>query len=128
MPSPAPCLLLLQRQVDERWPGRSHSSDGIMGDASHQLRKSDHNEGNALDLTHDPAHGFDAGRLGEAFVRQMRSNPGGRLTYVIWSRRIASPRSGWSWRPYVGPNPHTSHIHLSISASARNVVRPWKLD
>ena len=127
MPSPAPCLLVMRSQIDARWPNRSRASDGIMGDAAHQARKSDHNLGNAIDVTHSPATGPDAGMLAEGFRRQMASFPAGRITYVIYNRRIASPRSNWQWRPYTGPNPHTSHVHISIRATARNERRPWKL-
>lgn len=127
MPSPAPCLLVLRSQVDQRWPNRNRASDGIMGDPAHQARKSDHNLGNAIDLTHSPEHGFDAGWLAEVLARQMRSAPAGRVSYIIWNRRIASAKTGWQFKPYRGPNPHTSHVHLSIRADARDVTRPWKL-
>lgn len=99
-----------------------------MGDASHQARKSDHNLGNAIDLTHDPRSGFDAGILAEAFRRQMATTPTGRISYLIFNRQIAGAGKGWLWRPYVGPNPHTSHLHVSIVASRRGEVRPWKLE
>lgn len=128
MPSPAPALLQLRRQVDERWPNRSRASDGIMGDPAHQKRKSDHNLGNALDLTHSPATGFDVGRLAENLRRQMQSYPAGRLTYIIHNRQIASPRTAWRWSPYTGPNPHVSHAHFSIKAAERANTRPWTLD
>jgi hypothetical protein len=125
--APAPALLELRRQVDAKWPNRSKRSDGIMGDTSHQARKSDHNLGNAIDITHDPASGCDAYRLGEAFRRQMQSYPQGRISYVITNRQIASPRTSWRWSRYDGPNPHTSHLHVSIKASARDQTRPWLL-
>ena len=53
MAEPAPALLQLLRQLDAVWPERSHASDGILGDASHQARVSDHNTGDALDITFD---------------------------------------------------------------------------
>lgn len=126
--TPAPCLLLLRRQVDERWPLRDRSSDGIMGDPAHQRRHSDHNLGNAIDLTDSPATGFDAHRLAEAFRRQMHGAASGRITYLISRRRIASPIGAWSWRAYEGPDPHVGHIHISISAGMRDVLRSWRLD
>ncbi len=126
-PSPAPALLVLRRQVDARWPDRSRASDGIMGDASHRRRKSDHNLGNAIDLTHDPAHGFDAGALAEELRRQMAAGAPGRPSYIIFNRRIASPRTGWGWAPYTGSNPHRSHVHISIRADRRDMIRPWSL-
>jgi len=125
--SPAPCLLVLRSQLDAAYPRRSRASDGIMGDPAHRLRKSDHNQGNAIDVTHSPPV-FSAAQLAEAFRRQMRTaGPDGRLSYIIWNRQIASPRGNWIWRPYTEQNPHTSHVHLSIKPTHRNVTRPWKL-
>ncbi len=98
-----------------------------MGDRRHRLRRSDHNLGNALDLTHDPGHGLDASRVAEGFRGQMSRYPAGRLSYIIWNRRIASARSGWQWLPYRGTNPHTGHVHLSLRADRRNETRPWSL-
>lgn len=126
-PSPAPCLLQLRAQVDAAWPGRLKTSDGIMGDLAHRRRKSDHNEGNAIDLTHSPRQGLDVGLLAEAFRRQMASSPTGRISYLIFNARISSPIEGWTWRPYHGMNPHRTHLHISIVAAQRHNVRPWKL-
>lgn len=98
-----------------------------MGDPAHQSRVSDHNLGNAIDVTHSPGSGLSAAWLAEILRRQMSTTPTGRITYIIWNRRIASPTGGWRWRPYSGPNPHTTHVHVSIKASARGEVRPWKL-
>ncbi len=128
MPSPAPALVTLRHQVNSRWPQRSKASDGIMGDARHQRTDSDHNRGDAIDLTHDPANGFDAGSLADAFRRQMSSARAGRITYIIFNRRIASAKSGWAWRQYAGDNPHTNHVHISIHHARRGEVRPWKLE
>lgn len=126
--SPAPCLLVMRRQLDLRWPGRDRSSDGIMGDSSHQARRSDHNLGNAIDVTNSENGGPLAGNLAEAFRRQMMSATTGRITYIISENRIASAVSQWRWRIYGGPNPHHTHCHISIAAWARDVIRPWKLD
>jgi hypothetical protein len=98
-----------------------------MGDRRHGLRRSDHNLGNALDLTNDPDHGLDACRLARGLAHQMSHNSGGRLAYIIWSRQIASPRTGWDWAEYRGSNPHTTHVHLSLRADRRDDTRPWSL-
>jgi hypothetical protein len=116
---------VLRRQLDDRFPGRSRASDGIMGDPAHARRKSDHNSGNAIDVTHDVAHGVDAGRIAEEFRRQMSGAPAGRISYIIYNRRICGPKQAWAWRPYTGPNPHTGHVHISIVDSRRGETRPW---
>ncbi|WP_437638363.1 hypothetical protein [Sorangium sp. So ce854] len=118
----APALRVLVRQLNERWPGRSRASDGLLGDATHQARKSDHNDGNALDVTHDPERGPDL----DALAERLLTDP--RVTYVIWNKRIANRQiQGGAWRLYDGTNPHTRHLHVSIRAEARNDERPWAL-
>ncbi len=125
--TPAPSLVSLRAQVDRRWPGRARGSDGIMGDARHHRTESDHNLGNALDLTHAPPTGFDAHALADRLRRQMAAHPGGRLSLIISDGRKASARSGWRWVPYTGPNPHRTHCHLSIRPTARHEFRPWSI-
>lgn len=120
MPSPAPCCIKALEDATARWPARNRASDGIMGDAAHRKRKSDHNDGNAFDLTHDPAHGVNCSVLSRAVIQDTR------VTYVIWNRRIYHrARAAEGWRPYGGANPHTSHMHVSIGADSRNNLAPW---
>jgi hypothetical protein len=121
-PSPAPALLALRNAIDARWPSRDKASDGIMGDAAHQARASDHNQGNALDVTHDPANGPDLEALAAALIGDER------VHYVIWNERIRNRAfEGGAWRPYTGANPHTKHLHVSVSAEHREDTSPWKL-
>jgi hypothetical protein len=101
-------------------PDRNRASDGIMGDAAHQLTPSDHNLGTAVDITHDPAAGCDGSVLAELALTD------DRVTYVIWNRRICSrARIAEGWRPYTGSNPHTHHVHISVDAAKRADARPW---
>lgn len=120
----AASLEKLRAQVNALAPQRSTASDGTIGDAAHASRSSDHNpwvmDGTvgvvtALDVTHDPAGGCDAGQLAEALVASR--DP--RIKYVIFARRIARsyPKVGlpaWQWAPYGGSNPHTKHVHVSV--------------
>jgi hypothetical protein len=99
-----------------------------MGDAAHRRRKSDHNLGNAIDLTHSPGHGFDSWVFAEELRRQMSKFPAGRVSYVIANGHVASPRQGWKWRPYTGSNPHRTHVHVSIVAAKRGETRDWHLE
>ncbi|AUX43821.1 uncharacterized protein SOCE26_052760 [Sorangium cellulosum] len=122
--TPAASIRQLLRQVDERWPRRSRASDGVMGDAAHQATPSDHNQGNAVDISLDKESGPDLDALADALLGDPRT------AYVIWNRRIANRRiQGGAWRPYDAPgkNPHTRHLHLSIVPEARDDVRPWTL-
>lgn len=105
----------LRSQVNAAWPNRSKVSDGTIGDSSHASQPSDHNMNAAgvvcaLDLTHDPAHGFDA----HALADRLRVNRHPNLKYIISNRRIAGDWTGWNWRSYSGSNPHDKHIHISV--------------
>ncbi len=119
----APSLLALLRQVDAMAPNRSKASDGIIGDAAHAARVSDHNPNTrgvvcAVDITHDPKGGCDANRIAEA----LRASRDSRIHYVIWNRRIfSSTTQPWTWRTYAGESPHTEHIHISV----RDDEAPW---
>lgn len=120
MSTPAPACRQALRDATARWGSRNRASDGIMGDARHQLRPSDHNLGNAFDLTHDPANGVDCERLSRLVI----DDP--RVTYVIWNRQIYNrARASEGWRDYNGSNPHTHHMHVSIRAQSREDLSPW---
>lgn len=126
---PAKSLIVLRDQINAMAPNRKKTSDGILGDAAHRARKSEHNPDangvvRALDITHDPAHGVDAGQIAD----QLRRSRDPRILYVISNRRIASP-PGWAWRSYGGTNPHTMHFHTSVVASAAKYddTRPWTI-
>lgn len=120
MSTPAPCCLQALQDATKRWPTRNRASDGIMGDASHQARKSDHNDGNAFDLTHDPAHGVDCHTLSRQVIGDSR------VTYVIWDGHIYNQiMATQGWRAYTGTNPHNHHMHVSIALTSRNDMSPW---
>lgn len=108
----AKSLSTLRTQINEAYPNRSKRSDGTIGDAAHAATASDHNPNPngvvcALDLTHDPANGFDAHALAE----HLRKNRHPNLRYVISNARIAGWWTNWQWQPSVG---HTQHIHISV--------------
>lgn len=120
MASPAAACKQALRDASAHWPGRSTLSDGIMGDARHQKTKSDHNVGNAFDITHDPSSGC----LGSIIAAVAIDDP--RTKYVIFNRKIFDKRrASPAWRAYGGQNPHTKHCHVSILASARDDGSAW---
>lgn len=128
----AKSLATLRDQVNARWPNRSKVSDGWQGDAAHAARKSDHNPNEdgvvqALDLTHDPAKGFDSYKLAES----LRLNRDPRIKYVISNGRIFSSKvSPWQWRPYRGANAHSKHVHVSVDddPAKHDDPRTWALN
>lgn len=128
----AKSLLALREQVNEMAPMRDKSSDGTIGDSSHKIRKSDHNPNadgvvTAMDITHDQAHGLDAGALGE----MLRLSQDPRIKYVISNRRIfSSKKSPWQWRAYEGANAHTHHVHISVEDDRElyDDKRPWAIE
>jgi hypothetical protein len=131
-------ILRLREQINAAAPNRSKASDGTIGDAAHSARDSDHNPespapaGNpdnqvdALDVTHDPAHGADMGEVSEA----IRLSKDRRVKYVIFNRRIYSGRKGpqpWVWRPYTGTDPHTNHMHVSVEDDTHDQTQDWQI-
>lgn len=103
-------LSKLREQVNERWPKRDKASDGWIGDAAHNARKSDHNPDyadggvvRALDIDKD---GINVDELLKVVVGA------DWVAYVIWNRRIWTHAKGW--QPYTGTNGHTAHVHISI--------------
>ena len=120
MAIPAPACKRALADATALCPQRNKESDGLLGDTAHQKRVSDHNSGNAFDLTHDPEHGVNCNLFSKYALMDKR------VTYVIWNRRIFNvEKAHEGWRPYHGINGHTHHMHVSIKASSRNDVSPW---
>lgn len=128
-------LLDIQGELNKAYPERRKTSDGFIGDADHQSRTSDHNPWvppptggvvTAGDFTHDPSRGLDSRILSEYFRTMARSGKDkGILKYIICTRRIASSRNNWAWRPYNGINAHLSHVHVSVTMSNYDKRIAW---
>lgn len=127
-------LVSLRDGVNARWPNRDKASDGTIGDAKHATKFSDHNPWitvagtgvvRALDIDVD---GIDAAWYAEQ-LRILGASGDSRLAgsgYVIFNRRIT--RSNFSgWTTYTGSNPHTKHVHVSLSRNPAGFddPRPW---
>lgn len=121
----APSLLKLLQQVDEHLPKRNKGDDGTIGNEEHQSRNSEHNPSDgyvrALDLTHDPAGGFNS----YEFADTLKRNADGRIYYVISNRRIWTPSKSPNWRAYTGVNDHTRHAHISVRGPGK--MEAWDL-
>jgi len=120
---PAPACSAALAQATIKSSGRSKASDGIMASRRHNQKSpmSDHRWGRAFDLTHDPNHGIDCARIAES-IRRSRDP---RVEYVIFDGRYFSAREGWRWRPYQGDNPHSKHMHVSVSSKRLKDTSPW---
>ncbi|WP_418060819.1 hypothetical protein [Pimelobacter simplex] len=126
-------------EINAHAPKRSKLSDGSIGDTAHSARTSDHNPNKAgvvraRDFTHDPHGGLDCNVLANLLAERLRGNHPAVATgaYVIWKRRIISrDRIREGWRPYTGSNPHTKHLHLSVTTVAGSLgydsTAPWNL-
>lgn len=138
----AKCLQKLRDQVNALAPNRDKASDGTIGDTAHcgsADSTSDHcpriPDGGvgvvaAIDITHDPDHGCDAG----AIAASLHGGRDSRIKYIIWNKKIANssaigPSAPWAWRPYTGSNPHTRHVHVSVKASKHlyDSESPWSV-
>lgn len=127
MARPAYSLDVLLKQLNTLAPNRSKLSDGWIGDAAHADRVSDHNPDvngivHARDFTHDPAGGLDCNWLAGMLVHFR--DP--RIKYLIWNYKIWTPVVGWV--AYSGSNPHTKHLHLSVTASRGDEKQLWLLE
>jgi len=129
-PRPAKSLTKLREQINAAHPNRSKVSDGLLGDAAHAARTSDHNPWvkdaagvgvvTAFDITHDPANGVD----GHVLSTQLTVDP--RAKYVIFSGKIWKARTN-QWEDYHGANAHNHHVHISVKAENYDNIEPWTL-
>lgn len=108
----APSLQRLLGQVNDTWPGRDRTSDGAVGDVSHQARKSDHNPdwsaGGVVRARDFDKDGMDGMRLVNSAIRDRR------VEYVIHNGLIWQRKYGFVPRKYTGVNGHYGHVHISI--------------
>lgn len=130
-------LLVLRDQVNTLAPDRGKSADGTICDTNHSTT-SDHCPHSvsgvgsemvtALDLTHDPAHGFDSYKFAEV----LRVNRDERIKYVISNSRTfdTSGSDAWTWRAYTGSSDmHKNHVHISVlDAPVSDTSTPWNLE
>lgn len=125
--------------IDHKFPDRDRHNDGTIGDTRHRAlgNKTDHNphvhrDGagivTALDVTHDPEHGFDA----QAFADSLREERDRRIKYVIFNGQIfSSTVDPWKWRRRnQGPGDHSEHIHISVidDPALYDDPSPWTYD
>lgn len=115
--------------VNKRWPDRDKRSDGVLGDADHSTRISDHNP-DSKGCVH--AQDIDADLRGSkndtrwfadqliAYARLKRAGSA-RFKNIVFADQVASgtyPDHYWSWRD--GSYGHQHHIHISYSTQGEN--------
>lgn len=137
----------LRGQLDARWPNRDRSSDGAIGDAAHAATASDHNP-NAqgvvcaydIDTDLDGTNDSNDPEM-DAMVEGFRLAPHPDLKYLIYRGRMFSAYAAhgfppFTWRPYLGPDMHTSHAHVSVgvgpdgqsAAGTYDDRTPWTIE
>jgi hypothetical protein len=139
-------LVSLKAAVDAHWPGRDKRSDGGIGNAAHQAEgsASDHNPwlGHAVRAYDFTATQPGTGIVGVdgAWLAEMlriagqtgddrlagRSGDVNDNGYVIYDHHITAPDFS-RWVPYDGQDPHTTHVHVSVTRDAAGYEdgRPW---
>ncbi|MBB2902218.1 uncharacterized protein with LGFP repeats [Kineococcus radiotolerans] len=96
---------------------------------------SEHHDGRALDWMLDAAVPAEAALAREFTTWLLAPDANGNaaanarrlgVMYVIWDRAVwkaYAPAAGW--QPYTGPDPHTDHIHLSLTFSGAARETSW---
>ena len=128
----APALDALFDEVNRKWPARDKSSDGTIGDPAHAARVSQHNPnrdpGDDVPDGYVTAADFDIDGIDvETFLNAVIGDH--RVWYVIHDRKIWSRTNDFRSIAYVGTNPHTTHIHVSLrqTKAACNDTSTWGL-
>jgi len=132
---PVAGILAIRDQVNKRWPKRDKRSDGIIGDAAHQSRPSDHNPDSrgyvhAIDIDEDFGRKGDNMRFANELIEYARNGAKGseRLKYVVYEDQVASgthKNTFWVWRG--SGFGHTQHIHISFTKVGEEDRSPFRL-
>lgn len=142
------CLDRLFDEYNEIAPQRDKSSDGWIGDTSHQSGSSDHNpdesgnvpihdadsidEVHAIDVDEDLKEDGNPSMMDtkDHILERCRDGKEKRLRYIIYERKIYSASNGWREEGYSGSNPHDKHIHYSASYETKyeSDTSSWTLE
>ena len=143
-PRPAIAAITLRDQVKALRPDLPDAGFGILGDANHATRFSDHNPwirdaqgvGVARALDIPVKIGSGNRHLSEKLRKLSKGNrfrkphPAmGKYGYIISDGRIASENTNWQWHPYSGKDPHENHVHVSFGRAQHRYDSPyrWKI-
>lgn len=111
----APSLAEFRKTVNDNFPKRDKSSDGWLGNAAHAKTKSEHNP-DAKGCVHAIDVDVDDNDTGRDLRREILKACVGHkaVWYVISNGIIYSRTYNFAARAYTGPNPHKTHVHISI--------------
>lgn len=140
----------LRSQVNARWPGRDHASDGTISDAAHRSESStghspDDTAGSNPTWDGDPdnipeVRAFDMdsdlrepGTTAQMVVDHIRALPGvsSVLRFMIYNHKMYHEQDGWKPTAYNGASGHEEHIHFEgarTQAADNNTTFDFKLD
>jgi hypothetical protein len=109
------------------WPKRKKAEDGLLPSEAHKKQNpnSDHDRGDAVDVTVDPKSGASGDTIAAWAIRDPR------VTYVIWNHRIYY-RNHPGWQDYgetfksgKKKDQHTEHVHISLRHASRADTSTW---
>jgi hypothetical protein len=117
----APSLVTFRNSINAAFPHRDKTSDGWIGDASHQARVSEHNpcwactgyQHGIVRATDTDIDDNDPGRdLRKEILNSVIGHPA--VWYAISNGIIYSRTHNWAALKYTGENGHFHHVHVSI--------------
>lgn len=132
-PSPKPGAVKLKNLLLRTYPGtrslgisRACSVGGV----------SEHKEGRAFDWGVRYANAAERAKASAFLTWLLKPDAAGHkaanarrlgVMYVIWDKRIwGAYAANQGWRPYHGADPHTNHVHISLSrAGATGTTSFW---
>jgi hypothetical protein len=132
-PTPKPGTVALRDLLLARYPSTNSLGVSRACDVGGQ---SEHKEGRAFDWGADVGNAADEAAVNDFLTALFGTDAQGHkfalarrmgVMYVIWNRQIwGAYDANAGWRPYDGDNPHTNHVHLSLSwAGARGETSFW---
>lgn len=124
---PAKSLTTLAGELNSVWPGRGPDLGYITGyKAAGNFTGHNPNERGvcmAFDIgIHSTAKGIKPAH-GRDLSEYLRRYANEKFQYLIHDMgteaegvrpKIAGNHTGWKWQPYLGPHPHSDHIHISV--------------
>jgi hypothetical protein len=121
-PAPKPGTLALRDLLLARYPSTNSLGISRGCDIGGQ---SEHKEGRAFDWGADVGNAADEAAVNDFLNALFATDTQGHkfalarrmgVMYVIWNHQIWGAYSAnEGWRPYDGDNPHTNHVHISLS-------------